>query len=357
MSGNWIGLYAPGTYAVDTPDMLELTDGRLVAYGGGERRDDQREWISADIRELARRAGLPVIGGDGESYLKSMLVPLLGNLLRPRVAYRIRRDGLPPLNYARYADEDFSRYGHLARDVPFMVGMPSPHTLPTFGGVTGARREYEDAYLHQVQRLTKVIPPDRLVVQWELPLEVIKLANVPTRQLDRAAAKALRPIFDVMRAAPPDVNWAFHICWGDMGNKPNPLVRHRTELKVALINAILAGGDEPNVWRTQRLFAIHDPHGDGRTPPSPHLGDYAPYVDVEFPGDVIYAAGLITLDQDVQDLTRAAENVTSVVRDVRLALATPCGDGRLASPDTARGRWRRALAALDNLQSETEVNR
>lgn len=358
MSGNWIGLYSPGTYAVPTPDMLDLTDGRLIAYGGGERRDDQRDWISADIRELARRAGLPIMGGDGKSYLKSMLVPLVATLTYPRVAYRIRRDGLPPLNYARYAEEDFKLHGHLARNVPFMVGLPSPHTLPTFGGVPHAKTEYEEAYSHQVKRLAEVVPPDRLVIQWELPLEVIQLANVPTRLLDRRARHVVEPIFRVIRQAPTELSWAFHVCWGDMGNKPNPLVRHRPELKVALINALVDGlgtQERDSVWNTQRLFAIHDPHGDGTHPPSVDPADYHAYRDLYFPGDATYAAGILTLDQKVQGLTWAANVVADAVPARRLAIATPCGDGRLASAEIARTRWSRAVAALRELDSVAEL--
>ena len=345
-------------------DVVEWTGGDVIDLTGGELRPLQTDWARPICDVITDALGLPALApGRGGKYTDYVGRMVNGVRYRRRINSRIAADLLPHLPYAEWAREDHAGYddvrtatGSTAR---FLVGIPSPLAMRMFSGVLwGHARAFEDRVATQIREILAERPDT--VIQFELPVE-IGLANfgrvvLPRPVLRRLLRRLLAPFERLIAAAPAGSRFSFHLCYGDLGHKPFvPKALQSPVVMVELINAIL-GMDAWSGRDGRRLFAIHDPWADGQNildHGSKLAGRAQAYRRVGAFGDpdTIYAAGGLGADLSVDDVEEFARLIGSLFEGKagRIALATPCGNGR--SPiDDVRETYRNGHEALKKLR-------
>ena len=360
------GSDAAAPSAAALADVVDWTGGDVVDLTGGELRPLQTDWARPICDVITDALGLPALepgrGGKYTDYLGRMLN---GVRYRRRINARIAAGHLPHLPYAEWARQDHADYddvqaatGSTAR---FLVGIPSPLAMRMFSGVLWGHAEaFEERVATQIREILAEHPDT--VIQFELPVE-IGMASfgrvvMPRPLLRRLVRRLLAPFERLIAAAPAGARFSFHLCYGDLGHKPFvPKALQSPVVMVELINAIL-GMDAWSARGTDgpRLFAIHDPWADGQNvldQGSRLAGRARAYRRVGAFGDpdTIYAAGGLGANLSVDDVEEFARLVGSLFEGKagRIALATPCGNGR--SPiDDVRQTYRHGHQALRKLR-------
>ncbi len=370
-----VGLYATGSYLPvdepgtmgDEPDtdplttqlrMEERTQGLLVTRGGGEWRKDQQNWIVPLCDRIYRELRLPFFTAPKRpTYLRYMAKMLLGLVMYPWAKASI--DRISEFPHAEWSRADFQAYEKVQQRLNgkalYMVGVPSPRAIKMFAGMmVGGQVEFEAKLRPQVDRILEDNP--LAVLQWELPAE-LAFASVPgpmgwKRPIIR---HQLETVARMAAGLPPGTRHAFHLCWGDLNNRPfTPLFLQSDLTKVLFINAI----NELPIWQhnggDQVLFAVHDPHCDGQHRPRPAedvVRTYERYL-VPLPDDTIYVVGVLHRDFSADETLEFVETFRRRLggKVARMAIAGPCGDPRKGGEAEIDDQYAKARKVYEELR-------
>lgn len=349
--------------------MREWTGDELLTVTGGELRAEQTNWAKTFTDHVAADLGLPAFAPDkGEAYLDYTGRMLTGVRRRRRIAGEIRGGALPEFPYATWAREDRkvfdAVYGDATAPPRFLVGIPSPKAIQLFSGALGGPyRAFEDAMAGAVRAI--LTEQADAVIQFEIPVEVgmasFARPVAPGPLLGRRIRALLAPFERIVRSAPAGASYAFHLCYGDLGRKPFVPKGLQSDVVMAeFVNAIAElpvwSGDAASASGHARLYAIHDPWADGShvlTDPERQLTRRVrAYERVRpLPADTIYAAGGLGRGLDAEAVERFARFVGDAFdgKVRRLALATPCGNGRSPAGEV-RQVYADACTALTRLR-------
>ena len=136
-----------------------------------------------------------------------------------------------------------------------------------------------------------------------------------------------------LRGVPSGTRHAFHLCWGDLNNRPfTPIFLQSDLTKVVFVNAITA----LPIWRhnggDQVLFAVHDPHCHGQHRPRPAVDVVKAYEELldPLPAETIYVLGVLHRDFSADETLEFVETFRRRLggKIGRVAIAGPCGDPR-----------------------------
>lgn len=383
MATEFAGIYVTGSFprtkphvGPDDPEatvalatMRDWVGKELLTTSGGELRDGQTDWAKAFTDSLAQRLGFADFApGKGQAYVDYAGRMLTGLRRRGQVARQLRSGALPEFPYATWAREDRVVYNTVYRDTAtpprFLVGIPSPRAIQLFSGAVGGPfRAFEDAMTASVRTILEDQPD--AVVQFEVPVEIgqVSFARpvLPPPLLRRRIRAALAPFERIVQAAPAGSSFAVHLCYGDLDRKP--FVPKALQSDVVMAEFINAVAEMP-VWSGPsphaRLFAIHHPWADGSHP----LADPDRQLPARLraferlrplPPDTLYVAGGLGRGMDAAATERFARLVGTAFdgKVRRLALATPCGNGR-APADEVRQVYADARAALTRLRDSVQ---
>ncbi|KAA9163973.1 hypothetical protein FPZ12_008050 [Amycolatopsis acidicola] len=182
--------------------------------------------------------------------------------------------------------------------------------------------------------------PDEVVFQLETPAVLIMFDRTPRQLWHVLAVSLARQVEAMILAAPSDVRWIIHLCYGDLGHKP--LVK-----TVDLIPAVLfLNALDRRLLKSDRAMPrIHLPMCSGTTGPSTDRRFHRPLAHLRRSIQVI--AGVVEETQP-EDSRRALELVETALDRPALGVAAACGHGR-RSPEAAAANTSlaRSLARRD----------
>jgi hypothetical protein len=249
---------------------------------------------------------------------------------RIRPGERLRFDDL---HYGRYAVESYGVFralreeGAIPADVRFQVAFPASGSAiePFFQDVAQwpeAHRAYEAGIRREVERMLEVIPPEDLLIQWDLAWEVVDLASGDDAYYDfwpqePFAAKLERHaqlLDELWKGIPDEVLLGYHWCYGTRGGWPMTAMPDLS-ICVALSNeAVRRAG--------RRIDFVHMP-----VVRHPDAAFFAPLADLDI-GDTRPYLGLIH-HTDGTDAFRARLDLARAHRD-DFGIASVCGYGRVS---------------------------
>lgn len=307
--------------------MVALTSGQLATLTGGEHRKDEKDWVVPVTRQIFRALSL-VASPNGSQYWHYVVRKLLGFVLFLVIFVRVKMGKMPRLPYGTWAGEDRRIIRAADPNARPMRGMPTPKALKFFSGIPLFGRYFERLVADQIREIVEANP--ETVIQFELPAELaFTSAPIGSWWQRRIARRMAASLERVIRQSPRGTQYAFHLCWGDLNNRPFvPKFLQSNMAKVFLINAIA----ELSVWNEGwTLFAIHDPLCDGVNDPATDERYYNAYwALVSLPEGTRYVLGVLRAGFSARQTHRVALILTERLEDkVKLfALAPPCGDER-----------------------------
>ena len=171
---------------------------------------------------------------------------------------------LPPLGYARAAEESYALFtrlreeGVIGEGVRFQVSLPTPVAVVSsfFGGEDRVAIEpvYADALLSELEQILETVPHRDLAIQWDVASEMGILEGASGYGsvmehwwaggvLDGIVAR-LAALVD---AVPAEVEVGVHLCYGDAGEKHfvEPV---DTANLVRVANAVIAAAARELTW-------------------------------------------------------------------------------------------------------------
>ncbi|HTX07363.1 MAG TPA: hypothetical protein VME22_02065 [Solirubrobacteraceae bacterium] len=260
---------------------------------------------------------------------------------------------LGDLHYAGPALESYRVFrelrdrGALPAGIAFQVGIPSTDGVvedyfPERADWPMAKRAYEASAFREIERMLTEIPPEDLVVQWDLAVEPVNIEMVVNPWLSEAAdssghkppdgvaspsegedvpktadelfAHHMRSINELWRGVPEPVRLGYHWCYGTWGGWPMTELRS-LDLCVRLTNAVVAGAE-------RRVDYVHMP-----VIRDPDEAFFAPLENLEV-GDTRVYLGLIHHDDpDPDGLDRRLELARRYLKE--FGIAGVCGYGRV----------------------------
>jgi hypothetical protein len=137
------------------------------------------------------------------------------------------------LGYAREARAsyldflDASRHGDIARDVRFMVALPTPFAvIRPFTDVETFKvleKPYTQAMIEEVARICRAIPHEDLAIQWDVCIEMLIWDGSSEGWRWPYGGDGKSEILERLKllatAIPDDVELGFHLCYGDLDAK------------------------------------------------------------------------------------------------------------------------------------------
>lgn len=206
----------------------------------------------------------------------------------------------------------------------FQVGIPGDFDMALFSlGPTGPLRHrlpFTVATLREIHAI-HARGGDDVVLQLELPAELVAVAQVPAPLRPVVAAWLARGVAQLARRSPDGARFGIHLCLGDMNHRALGRMRDVAPL-VTLANAILGR------WPAgPRLEYVHAPFAAAEQPPPPDPSFYAPLRDLDLPAGTRFVAGIVHEDRDLDEQRRILDLIDSHVGG-RVDVATSCGLGR-----------------------------
>lgn len=224
-----------------------------------------------------------------------------------------------------YADEAISSFatftklqasGVIPAETKFQVNLPTPLGITaTFFDLQTQRVVepiIEQALLHDLHRITTMIDPRKLAVQWDVAVEFAVLkAGLPV-WFDDAEAGIISRLGRLGNIIPRDIDLGFHLCFGDFGHK-HFVEPESLEPLIAVANAVSDSVSRPIKW-------FHMPVPRDRSDPA----YFAPLADYRATAELFL--GLIHMTDGME----GAERRVAVARQFRedFGIATECGLGR-----------------------------
>jgi hypothetical protein len=313
-----------GSVALDTPEEVFAAIGKhcgpyLKRVPDGEP-GGRRLWISWQIPVLRANPSLAPVG-EG-------LVPLkLADGVAPE---QLHFGELGYYREARPSYQDFlgaREAGRIPSAVRFQVSLPTPlAVVMPFCRQPDAQQimpAYEQAMLHEVERICTAIPHRDLAIQWDVCIEMIQWdGRVPTMPSFPGMEHVFAENFRRLAAAVPvDVELGFHLCYGDLDAKHFIEPIDATKM-VELANLITRSVPRPITW-------MHMPVPIGRTDGA----FYMPLRNLALGPETELYLGLVHAEDGVEGTRRRIEAAKQYAPT--FGIASECGISRGRDPNLA----------------------
>lgn len=239
---------------------------------------------------------------------------------------------LGPLGYAAAARDSYALLPRLREERVVPGGTRLQVTIPFPDGAVQAfvrdpddfelvAAAYREAVRREVQELVRVIPPEDLLVQWDVCWEVLNLEHVtPWTPNSDHWERFVTAVTELSRDVPEEVLLGFHFCYG------NWEARHMVEPRDLGLCVRMANAAVTHAGR--RVDYVHMPVPRDRCDP-----DYfAPLAGLNT-GDTRLFLGLVHLS-DGLDGARERVNAARRYRD-EFGVATECGLGYHSADEIA----------------------
>lgn len=331
---------------------------RVAAYPDGEV-DDRINWVFyLAVRTYADHPDLEVASGNPTAEVRQP-----ENGLSPQeraktiTTYRVREGvetlEFPTMHYSGPATASYRTFcqlrerGTIPAEARFQVSLPASGSgIMTFfadpDDWPAAYAAYRRGMVREIGEMLEVIPPEDLVIQWDIAAEMRDLYAGDDKVIpwapDRTAAEKwaahLSDIGTLAGDVPEEVVLGYHLCFGTWGGWPHTPGLENLGVCVRLANEILARASRP-------VDYIH-------LPMLPDAGDafVAPLGNLQL-GDTRLFVGLVYHD-GVEGARRRAQLIGRHVED--FGVAWYCGFGRLPAHEV-RPILDHIRSAVDNLSS------
>ncbi len=133
------------------------------------------------------------------------------------------------LGFAREAITSFSRFsqqkskGVLPKNAKFMVAIPTPfapvYSFVCYDDQAAVLPVYEAAILRELVEITKMIPHESLVIQWDVATEMSIFEKVYDVRIESEWEFLMRLLVSLGDKVPADVELGYHLCYGSMNSK------------------------------------------------------------------------------------------------------------------------------------------
>lgn len=179
---------------------------------------------------------------------------------------RLKRDIDPagifgPLGYAKAAADSYAVFADLQSqgvvppDVKFQVSLPTPFAV-LFGrfepdSFPAVEPAYERALSNEISTMLNAIPAERLAIQWDVAVEIIRLEN--EKQKPGSApfpgfeAATLQRLVRLGEAVPAGVELGYHLCYGDRDHR-HSIEPSDLEICVSVSNSLAKGVSRSIEW-------------------------------------------------------------------------------------------------------------
>lgn len=186
----------------------------------------------------------------------------------PRHAYETPiftiREGVKKLHWDKWPriDDAIASYpvfrklrdeGVIPRHLRFQVSLPFPSSaLNAFkskfvADYAIAGPAYEDLVLRELKRLTEIIPPSDLALQWDVCYEVLDIEGVVAWMGDGAWERFTGAVSRLTRAVPEEALVGYHLCYGTFPEWPMYEARDMSAL-VRIANFAVANSGRTVDW-------------------------------------------------------------------------------------------------------------
>lgn len=243
--------------------------------------------------------------------------------------------------YAQAAAASFAVFDRLQQGglipprVKFQVCLPSP-IAPAYNNMLPADRPpmiraLTDHLLAEVETITSTLPPDRLVLQWDVCQEVLAWEGYYEPGAVPFEDETIATLVEIGNTVSGSIEMGYHLCYG------SPADEHLVQPKdaavmVEIINRVAAGVARP-------IDFVHMPV------PKPRTDDafFAPMEHLDIDDAHVYL-GLVHHRDEAGDDARMATARKHVRVD---GVATECGWGR-GDPDKVKGLLSSLARAASN---------
>jgi hypothetical protein len=240
----------------------------------------------------------------------------------------IKPTGYDEAAIASYAEfVQLKEEGQVPSEVRFQICLPTP-----FNCIQGLLKPelqamieplYEKRFQETLDRITRTIPHNDLVIQWDLAYDIATLEHEGGRLTDpfyKAYFNPVRPallerLSRLCQHIPADIHLGFHLCYGDRSHK-HFLEPEDTGLLVGFANDIIA-----TVAPSHTVEWIHMPVPRGRS----DAAYFEPLKKLQLRGTRLYLGVVHALDESG---TRRRIAAAQAAYPGQFGVATECGLGR-----------------------------
>jgi hypothetical protein len=321
----------------------------FVGSIGLDSTDDVFDAVGATVKSLVKRCPDGEVGGRrlwnsyqwpvlrATSFLETATdtaFPGIGLCpLRLKAGTRSEDIHFGELGYAREARASYQDFlaarkrGVIGAETRFQVCLPTPVAVMAFivsSDVPKVMPAYEQAMIHEMERICAAIPHADLALQWDVCMEMIQWdGRVPAMPAFPGMEQAFAGAFArICAPVPAGVELGFHLCYGDMDAKHfiQPMDLRKA---VELANLITASVNHPVSW-------IHLPVPADRS----DRAYFEPLKDLKRgPRTEVYL-GLVHAADGVEGTLRRMRAAREFIAD--FGIATECGISRARTQETVR---------------------
>ncbi len=314
---------------------VPMSDARAVMKTLGERfratlrripdgeTGDRINWLQFQEQVFARTPQLEAVAGDFDWRNATAKRPATTQF-RLRQGMAVTARDLGQLGYASSALASYRDFaalqstGSIAANARFLVAMPSPYNVISWGIANESKTQVEIAYearvLEELDEICAAVPHAKLAIQWDCAHDMQAFEGARTPWFSPAKAGIVERLARIGNRVPADVELGYHLCYGSFGG------RHFVEPKdgtamVEITNAVLAA-----VGRTVEFMHM----------PVPIERDddafFAPFSALRLRPETELYLGLIHDADGVAGSQRRIATARRYVSD--FGIATECGFGR-----------------------------
>lgn len=296
------------------PALRRIPDGET-----GERTN----WLQFQEQVFERMPGLEKVEGDFD-WRNPTAKKAATAQFRLQAGATLRAADFGELGFAQSAIASYREFktlrasGTVASGVRFMVALPSPYNVISWGIAPESRVEVEIAYqarvLEELDEICAAIAHRDLSIQWDCAHDMQAFDGARTPWFAPAKPGIVERLIALGNRVPADVELGYHLCYGSFGG------RHFVEPRDAgamteLTNSLMAG-----IGR--RIEFMHMPV------PAERSDDafYAPLAGLKLRPETELYLGLVHDTDGVEGTRRRIAVARRHVRE--FGIATECGFGR-----------------------------
>jgi len=218
--------------------------------------------------------------------------------------------------------ERLQKAGDIPAGVKFQISIPTP-VAPTYNNMVPADRQkllqpLTQHFLGEIARIAKVLPNDRIAIQWDVCQEVLAWENYYDKGPVDFRTETLDVLIKIGDGVPASIELGYHLCYGSPADEHMVLPKD-TGIMVEMTNAIVAGVKRP-------IQFFHMPVVKARTDDA----YFAPLKNLKLRPETELYLGLVHYNDASGDAARLA----AARRHARVdGIGTECG---MARGDPAR---------------------
>jgi len=283
---------------------------------------DRTNWIQFQEDAFART---PTLEGVAAAEVRNATARRpLTRQFRVRDGMTVKAADFPRLGYADSAIASWRAFdqavqaGEVPRAAKFLVAIPTPYNVISFGIAPEARAAVEPAYaerlMQEVDEIMAAIPHDRLSFQWDCAHDVQAYDGAREPWFTPGREGIVARMVAAGNRIPADVDMGFHLCYGSFGGR-HFVEPRSTQAMVEITNGIVAG-------LRRRLDFMHMPVPIERDDDA----YYAPLRDLVLGTDTELYLGLVHDTDGVEGTLRRAAVAARYAPG--FGIAAECGFGR-----------------------------